>query len=255
LISLPRGKQRAVRRELRLVSRVSLRAAEPADEVRALGIGRRAIAEGVGTAFLLAVVVGSGVMGERLSHGDAAVTLLANSLASGAGLTALILAFGRVYGAHLNPLVTVAEAFHGGVPWADVPPYVLAQVCGAIVGVVIAHLMFADRVFTLSRHGRAGVAQIFSELVATFGLIVVIRGAARFGAPAVALGVGCYILAAYWFTSSTSFANPAVTIARALTDTFVGIRPRDVPGFLVGQAAGALIAMGFLRIVDEKRRS
>lgn len=233
---------------------VSLRAAGPVGEVRALGIGRRAMAEGVGTAFLLAVVVGSGVMGERLSHGDAAITLLVNSLASGAGLVALILAFAGVSGAHLNPLVTVTEAFRGAVPWADVPAYVLAQVCGAIAGVGMAHAMFAEPLFSLSRHGRAGAAQIFSELVATFGLIVVIRGAGRLGVPSVALGVGFYILAAYWFTSSTSFANPSVTIARAFTDTFVGIRPRDVPGFLVGQAGGASMAVVFLRMVDERRR-
>jgi glycerol uptake facilitator-like aquaporin len=196
-------------------------------------------------------------MAERLAEGNRAITLLANSLASGAGLTVLILAFGPTSGAHLNPLVTLAEASRGTLPWRDAPVYIVAQFVGAFCGVAAAHLMFDLQVFSISSHGRAGAGRIFGEFVATLGLIVVIRLASRLGLPAVATAVGLYIFAAYWFTSSTSFANPAVTIARALSDTFVGIRPADVPGFWAGQVAGGLTGLALLQWLTpaEPRRS
>ena len=231
--------------------------ASPSDAFAA-ALPRRLVAEGLATAFLLAIIVGSGVMAERLAGGSRALTLLANSLASGAGLTALILAFGPVSGAHMNPVVTLTEAFRRALPWASVPGYVAAQFAGAFCGVATAHAMFDLPVFTVSQHARTGAGQVFGEFVATFGLIVVIRGASRLGLPAVASVVGLYIFAAYWFTSSTSFANPAVTIARALSDTFVGIRPSDVPGFWAGQAAGGLAAAafpGWLGPAEPRRRS
>jgi glycerol uptake facilitator-like aquaporin len=208
---------------------------------------RRAVAEGLGTAFLLAVVIGSGIMGERLSAGNVALALLANSLATGAGLVALILTFGPVSGAHFNPAVTVADATQGGLPWREVPVYVAAQVAGAFGGVAVAHLMFGEAVFSASRHARAGGAQLVSEFVATFGLLAVIWGCARRRSSAVPFAVGAYITAAYWFTSSTSFANPAVTLARAASDTFAGIRPADVPGFIVAQLLGAAAATALFR--------
>jgi glycerol uptake facilitator-like aquaporin len=204
---------------------------------------QRTLAEGLATALLLAAIVGSGVMAERLGGGNRAVVLLANSLASGAGLTALILTFGPISGAHMNPVITLTEAARRALPWAYVPGYVTAQFAGALCGVAAAHLMFGLSAYSVSRHERAGAGQILGEFVATFGLIAVIRGASRLGLPAVAFVVGLYIFAAYWFTSSTSFANPAVTIARALTDTFAGIRPSDVPGFLSGQAVAGLTAV------------
>jgi glycerol uptake facilitator-like aquaporin len=199
---------------------------------------RRAAAEGLATAFLLATVVGSGVMGERLSGGNAALALLANSAATGAGLIGIILAVGAISGAHLNPIVTVIEAWRGVFPWAAVPAYLAAQIAGSFAGVAAAHLMFGKPLFSIATKTRPGLGPILGELVATGGLILVIRGSSRFGIPASAVAVGCYIAAAYWFTSSTAFANPAVTLARAVSDTFVGIRPVDVPGFLLGQAAG-----------------
>jgi glycerol uptake facilitator-like aquaporin len=194
--------------------------------------------EGLGTAFLLATVVGSGIMAERLFGGSAGLTLLANSLATGAGLAALILAFGSFSGAHWNPAVTVTDALLGGRPWREVCPYLAAQTLGAFVGVAAAQLMFGEPLFTLSQKARSGLPQAFSEALATFGLLAVIFFAARHGVAAVAAGVGSYIAAAYWFTSSTSFANPAVTLARSATNTFTGIRPVDVPGFLAGQVLG-----------------
>ena len=228
----------------------SLRAARAgAANVPGLGLPLRAVVDGVGTALLLAIVVGSGVMGEKLAGGNGAIALLANSIASGAGLTALLLAFGPVSGAHLNPIVTLTEAWRGGFPWTGVPAYVGAQIAGAFAGVAAAHSMFGLPIFSISKHSRTGAGQIFAECVATFGLLVVIRGASRVSSLALAVSVGLYILAAYWFTSSTSFANPAVTLARALTDTFVGIRPSDVPWFLLGQAAGGGAAALFLRWV------
>jgi glycerol uptake facilitator-like aquaporin len=202
-------------------------------------LARQLAAEGVGTALLLAAVVGSGIMAERLAGGNAAVALLANTLATGAVLVALIVAFGPISGAHFNPAVTVASAWQGGMPWAHVPGYVAVQICAAFAGVGCAHLMFEEPLFALSHHARAGMAQMWSEFVATFGLLAVIHGAARQRSAVLPFAVGGYITAAYWFTASTSFANPAVTLARATTDTFAGIRPLDVPGFVVAQMLGA----------------
>ena len=203
---------------------------------------RRLTAEAIGTAMLLAAVVGSGIMADRLSGGNQAVALLANTIATAAALVALILTFGPLSGAHFNPAVSIADASQGGLPWREVPVYVVAQVCGAVLGVWIAHVMFGERVFMLSLHVRSGPAQMVSELVATFGLLSVIWGCSRRRSDAIPFAVAAYITAAYWFTASTSFANPAVTTARALTDTFAGIRPADVPGFLVAQFAGAAAA-------------
>jgi glycerol uptake facilitator-like aquaporin len=203
---------------------------------------RRMVAELVGTGLLLAAIVGSGIMGERLAGGNAAIALLANTLATGAMLVALILTFGPVSGAHFNPAVTLAEAWQGGLAWSEVPGYLAAQVAGALAGVASAHLMFGEPIFSASRHVRAGNAQLFSEFVATFGLLCVIAGGARLRPSAVPFAVGAYITGAYWFTSSTSFANPAVTLARSASNTFAGIRPADAPGFIVAQIAGATAA-------------
>ena len=181
-------------------------------------------------------------MGERLSAGNVAIALLANTLATGAMLAALILTFGPISGAHFNPAVTLADAWQRGIAWRHVPAYVAAQVGGAFAGVAAAHLMFGEPVFAASRHIRSGAAQMFSEFVATFGLLAVIWGCARLRSAVVPFAVGAYIAGAYWFTSSTSFANPAVTLARSLTDTFSGIRPADVPGFVIAQLAGATAA-------------
>jgi glycerol uptake facilitator-like aquaporin len=203
---------------------------------------RRAVAEALGTAFLLAAVVGSGIMGERLAAGNVAIALLANTIATGAMLVALILTFGPISGAHFNPAVTLADATQGGLPWREVPLYIAAQITGAFAGVAAAHLMFGEPMFFASRNVRAGGPQLFSEFVATFGLLSIIWGCARLRSSAVPFAVGAYITGAYWFTSSTSFANPAVTLARAASDTFAGIRPADAPGFIVAQLAGAIAA-------------
>lgn len=203
---------------------------------------RRSVAEFVGSLFLLAAVVGSGIMGERLAAGNLALALLANTLATGAALIALILAFGPVSGAHFNPAVTLADAWLGGIAWRDTPAYILAQIAGAFAGVASAHLMFGLAMFSLSTHARSGNAQIFSEFVATFGLLAVIWGCARTRPAAVPFAVGAYISAAYWFTASTSFANPAVTLARSMSNTFSGIRHADVPTFVAAQLAGAFSA-------------
>ena len=208
---------------------------------------RSLAAEGVGTALLLAAVVGSGIMGEQLAGGNIAIALLANSLATGAALVALILTFGPVSGAHFNPAVTLADASLAGMPWRRVPGYIGVQIVGAIVGVWIAHLMFGLPVFMVSTHVREGGAQLFSEGIATFGLVLVILGSARHRPEMVPFAVAAYITAAYWFTASTSFANPAVTIARSMTDTFAGIRPSDAPGFIAAQVCGALAATRFFR--------
>jgi glycerol uptake facilitator-like aquaporin len=208
---------------------------------------RRAVAEAVGTAFLLAAVVGSGIMAERLAGGNIAIALLANTLATGAMLVALILTFASVSGAHLNPAVTLAMASQGGLPWREVPAYLAAQIAGAFAGVAAAHLMFGEPLFFASRHARSGGAQLFSECVATFGLLSVIWGCARLRSSAVPFAVGAYITGAYWFTASTSFANPAVTLARAASDTFAGIRPADAPGFIAAQLAGAAAATALFR--------
>lgn len=203
---------------------------------------RRMAAEALGTGLLLAVVIGSGIMGERLAGGNVAVALLANTLATGAMLVALILALGPISGAHFNPAVTIADASQGGLPWREVPGYLAAQVAGAFAGVAVTHVMFSEPVFSASRYARAGGAQLFSEFIATFGLLCVIWGCARRRSSAVPFAVGAYITGAYWFTSSTSFANPAVTLARSASDTFAGIRPGDAPGFIVAQLAGAAAA-------------
>jgi glycerol uptake facilitator-like aquaporin len=211
-------------------------------------LARRAVGEAVGTGLLLAAVVGSGIMGERLAGGSVGLALLANALATGAALVALILAFGPISGAHFNPAVTVCDASQGGVGWPDVPVYVAAQLIGAVVGVAVADLMFGESMFALSQHARHGGGQLLSEFVATFGLLSVIWGCARLrNATVVPFAVGAYITAAYWFTASTSFANPAVTVARSLTNTFVGIRPVDAPGFILAQFLGAGAATALFR--------
>jgi len=202
-------------------------------------LGRRAVAEGLGTAFLLAVVIGSGIMGERLAGGNVAIALLANTLATGAGLVTLILTFGPISGAHFNPAVTIADATQGGLAWRDVPVYLSAQVAGAFGGVAVAHVMFGEPLFFASTHVREGSAQLVSEFVATFGLLATIWGTVRTRPAAVPFAVGAYITSAYWFTSSTSFANPAVTLARAASNTFAGIRPADAPGFIIAELLGA----------------
>jgi glycerol uptake facilitator-like aquaporin len=210
--------------------------------VQHVTVSRKLVAEGMGTALLLATVVGSGIMGERLAGGNVAVALLANTLATGAVLVALILTFGPISGAHFNPVVTLADASQGGTEWTVVPGYVVAQLLGALLGVAVADAMFGEPVYALSQHVRSGPAQLLSEFVATFGLLSVIWGCSRRRSDAVPFAVGAYITAAYWFTASTSFANPAVTVARSLTDTFAGIRPVDVPGFVAVQFLGAAVA-------------
>jgi glycerol uptake facilitator-like aquaporin len=208
---------------------------------------RKFASEGVGTAFLLAAVVGSGIMADRLSGGNVSLALLENTLATGAALIALILCFGPVSGAHFNPAVTLADATQGGVRWKFVPVYILAQCLGGLCGVYAAHLMFGVPILQISEHARSGPAQLFSEFVATFGLLSVIWGCLRARPAAVPFAVGAYITAAYWFTASTSFANPAVTIARSFTNTFTGIRPNDAPGFIGVQFLGALAATALFR--------
>jgi glycerol uptake facilitator-like aquaporin len=214
----------------------------------ARSLRRRVVAEAVGTALLLATVVGSGIMGERLAGGSVGLALLANTLATGAILVALILTFGPISGAHFNPAVTLSAAWERGLPWSEVTPYVAAQLGGAICGVVVANLMFDLPAVSMSRHARAGTSQLLSEFVATFGLLSVICGSSRLrSSPVVPFAVGGYITAAYWFTASTSFANPAVTIARCLTDTFAGIRPIDVSAFIAAQLLGAAAATALFR--------
>ncbi len=203
---------------------------------------RKATAEALGTALLLTAVVGSGVMGERLAGGNLAIALLANTLATGAALMVLILTFRPVSGAHFNPVVTFAEASRGKVSWGAVPIYVVAQLGGAVAGVVIAHLTLGEPAVTVSTHERSSLAEMLSELVATFGLLAVIIGCSRQRSDAVPFAVGAYIAAAHWFTASASFANPAVTAARALTESFAGIRPEDVPGFIAAQVTGGALA-------------
>jgi glycerol uptake facilitator-like aquaporin len=208
---------------------------------------RRIVAEATGTAMLLAAVVGSGMMADQLSGGNQAIALLGNTIATGAALVALILTFGPISGAHFNPAVTLADASQGGLAWRDVPGYLLAQFGGGVLGVWMAHAMFEQRLFMISQRARSGPAQMFSEFVATFGLVAVVWGCSRRRSSAVPFAVAAYITAAYWFTASTSFANPAVTVARALSDTFAGIRPIDVPGFVVAQFVGAMAATVLFR--------
>jgi len=204
-------------------------------------LAQRAVAEAIGTAGLLAAIVGSGIMAERLSHGDAFLSLLANSIATGAALVALIFSLQGISGAHFNPAVSIAAALQKNLAWREFPVYVAAQVVGAFVGVAVAHLMFGLTLFSASTKVRAGGAQVFSEFVATLGLLLVIEGSSRSRFRAVPFAVAAYITAAYWFTSSTSFANPAVTLARSLSDTFVGIRPVDAPAFILAQVAASIV--------------
>jgi len=203
----------------------------------------RVVAEFLGTAFLVAAVVGSGIMAERLAEGNIALALLANTIATGSALVALILTFGPISGAHMNPAVSFAMGLRRLMPWPEVVAYIAAQFPGGVVGTLLAHLMFAQPIFSLSHHQRAGWPQLLSEFVATFGLLSVIWGCSRTkSAVATPIAVGAYIIAAYWFTASTSFANPAVTLARSITDTFTGIRPIDVLPFIATQVAGAITA-------------
>jgi glycerol uptake facilitator-like aquaporin len=206
-------------------------------------LSRRLVGEFLGTAFLLAVVIGSGIMGERLAGGNVAVALMGNTLATGAGLIALILTFGPVSGAHFNPAVTLGDVYFGHIHWPHALLYVLAQIAGAFAGVAAAHGMFGEALFFASQHARTGPAQWWSEFVATFGLLAVIISCSRTRPSVTPFAVAAYITAAYWFTSSTSFANPAVTLARAASDTFAGIRAQDTPGFIAAQLLGAAAAV------------
>lgn len=208
----------------------------------AFGLGRRLAAEALGTGLLLAIVIGSGIMGERLAGGNAAIALLGNTLATGAGLVVLITIFGPLSGAHFNPVVSLLFALRRELSWRDAAAYIAVQISGAVLGVWLAHAMFAAPLFQISAKLRDGGSQGLAEAVATFGLIGTILGALKFRAPATPLMVGLYITAAYWFTASTSFANPAVTLARSLSNTFAGIAPSSVPLFIACQIAGGTIA-------------
>jgi glycerol uptake facilitator-like aquaporin len=210
-------------------------------------LARRAAAEAIGTGALLAAIVGSGIMGERLAGGNVAIALLANAAATGAALAVLILVFDSISGAHFNPVVSAVAASRRELSWGDAAVYITAQLAGAFAGVICAHIMFGETLLAWSTHPRAGAAEAFSETVATFGLIMVILACARRQPSPVALAVGGYIASAYWFTASTSFANPAVTLARSVTNTFAGIRPQDVPPFLGAQILGAAVAALFFR--------
>jgi len=218
-------------------------------------LSRRLAAEFMGTAFLVAAVVGSGIMGDRLAGGNVAIALLANTLATGAALVALILTFGPISGAHFNPVVSMAEALDRKIAWSDAVAYMLVQIAGGICGAIAAHLMFRLPYISFSHHIRSGPAIVFSEFVATFGLLAVIRGSSQLGLKVVAFTVAAWITAAYWFTASTSFANPAVTIARSLSDTFSGIRPIDVPFFILAQLAGALAATFLFRWLSTRTQN
>jgi glycerol uptake facilitator-like aquaporin len=203
--------------------------------------------EGIATAFLLIAVVGSGIMAERLCGGNVGLALLANAVATGGALVALILAFGPQSGAHMNPVVTIAVAATGGLPWRAVPPYLAGQFAGAILGVWLAHVMFALPLIEFSQHVRTGPGLWVAEGIATFGLLAVIWGCRAHREPVTAFAVAAYITGAYWFTASTSFANPAVTVARALTDTFAGIRPIDAPGFILAECGALFLALPLLK--------
>jgi glycerol uptake facilitator-like aquaporin len=208
---------------------------------------QRLVAEWLGTAFLLAAVVGSGIMAQKLAGGNVALALLCNTIPTGAILVVLILIFGPISGAHLNPAVTLAFAARGELPWAMAGLYIIAQIAGAIAGVWCAHLMFELPVWQFSLTARSGSGQWLAEGVATFGLLLTIFGCIARTPAAIPYAVGLYITSAYWFTASTSFANPAVAIARSLTDTFAGTRPIDLPGFILGELAGAAIGMLLMR--------
>src|SRR6516162_9335088 len=219
-------------------------AARPA--VLARPVVHAAMIELIATAFLLMAVVGSGIMAERLAAGNTGLALLANAVATGGALVALILAFGPQSGAHMNPVVTLAAATTDGLRWHAVPAYIVAQIVGAILGVWLAHIMFDLPLWQFSQHVRTGIPQWVAEVVATFGLLTVIWGCRTHREPVTAFAVAAYITGAYWFTASTSFANPAVTIARSLTDTFAGIRPADAPGFIVAQFVALVLALPLL---------
>jgi glycerol uptake facilitator-like aquaporin len=212
--------------------------------VTEFGLARRLAAEGLGTALLLAVVVGSGIMGERLAGGNDALALLGNTLATGAGLVVLILMFGPISGAHFNPVVTLAFLIRREIGAAAASAYAAVQFAGAVLGVWTAHLMFAEPLLQISHKLRAGPSQVFAEAVATFGLIGTILATSKFRPAMTPVAVGLYITAAYWFTASTAFANPAVTVARALSDSFAGIAPASAPGFILGQLVGAALGVG-----------
>jgi glycerol uptake facilitator-like aquaporin len=215
---------------------------------------KRSVCEGLGTGLLVAAVVGSGIMGERLAGGNTAIALLANTIATGVALAALIIAFGSFSGAHFNPVVSLAMALRGVMPWPEVPFYLAAQFLGGLLGTILAHLMFGHEWYSISVHQRSGLAELLSEFVATFGLLCVIWGCMKVrSALGVPIAVAGYIVAAYWFTASTSFANPAVTIARCITNTFSGIRPADVPGFIAAQIVGALAATLLFAWFDKDR--
>lgn len=215
-------------------------------------LAKRGVCEALGTGLLVAAVVGSGIMAERLAGGNIALALLANTLATGAALVTLILTFAPISGAHLNPVVTLAMALRRRMPWREVPIYIAAQIIGGVLGTVVAHVMFGCGWYSLSHHQRSGFAQLVSECVAAFGLLCVIWGCMKIhSALATPVAVASYIVAAYWFTASTSFANPAVTLARSITDTFTGIRPLDVPGFIVAQIIGASLATLLFAWLDD----
>ena len=205
---------------------------------------RRVVAEALGTALLVAIVVGSGIMGERLAGGNAAIALLGNTAATGAGLVVLIMVFGPISGAHFNPVVSLIFALRREIGWRLAGVYALAQVGGGAVGAVVANLMFGLPAVTLATKARSGLPLAFAEAVATFGLVATILGTLRLRPSATPAAVGLYIVAGYWFTASTSFANPAVTLARTLSDSFAGIAPASAPGFILGQLAGALAGLG-----------
>jgi len=213
-------------------------------------LSRAATGEALGTALLLAIVVGSGIMGERLAQGNAAVALLANSIATGAGLYVLIVIFGPVSGAHFNPVVSGVSVWEGRISGRRGFTYVLAQICGAFAGVATAHAMFGLPIVQISAHTRSTLGEGLGEFIATLGLVLVISLASRFRAEVIPVAVAAYITCAYWFTSSTSFANPAVTFARAMTDTFAGISPRSVPLFIGGQMLGGAAATLLARWLD-----
>jgi glycerol uptake facilitator-like aquaporin len=227
-----------------------VRRSEPGERLDAAArptLTRRAAAEALGTGLLVAAVVGSGIMGERLAGGNSGLALLANTAATGAALLALIVSLGPLSGAHFNPIVTMADRLGGSLPGRDALAYIAAQVIGGLLGTAIANLMFEGPIFSLARHVRTGPAQLLSETIATFGLLLVIGTCARRRPSAVPFAVAAYITAAYWFTASTSFANPAVTIARAFSDSFAGIRPGDVPGFIAAQCVGGGLAIATVR--------
>jgi glycerol uptake facilitator-like aquaporin len=207
-----------------------------------MSVGRKAAAELIGTALLLAIVVGSGIMGERLSQGNAAVALLANSVATGAGLFVLIEMLGPISGAHFNPVVSLVSTFQGDLSKSRCGIYVIAQLCGALGGVVSAHAMFGLNLLQVSKHSRPTLGEGFGEVIATFGLVLVILLMSRFKRESIPIAVAAFITSAYWFTSSTSFANPAVTLARSMTATFAGISPDSITLFIGGQLVGATAA-------------